>query len=395
MTSPVPVPAGGAGSVAPPRIPAQRDGSAAPPRVRRGRRANLWTTIVLGVAVVVLAYAPFAVYTSITDDLVTLFILVTIASMWNLLAGYAGLVSIGQQAYIGLGAYAVLQFSDWGVQPYVGVIAAAVACAIIAVPTSLLAFRLRGDYFAVGTWVIAEVYHLLVERDGSLGGGSGRSLTTLSSIDSSVREALTYWVALGVTVLTVAGCYVLLRSRLGLALTAIRDDETAARSVGVTVSLAKRLVYLVSAAGCGAAGGLLIVSSLNVQPDAIFSVQWSAYMIFIVIIGGLGYMEGPILGAIVFFALQQSLSSYGVWYLVLIGVIAMASVLWLPRGLWGAVAARTDVRLFPVGYVVHTPTLRERLGRRVTRAPASIGAPPADDPAGQPAEPDDTDRSTA
>jgi hypothetical protein len=118
-------------------------------------------------------------------------------------------------------------------------------------------------------------------------------------------------------------------------------------------------------------------------------------MIFIVIIGGLGYMEGPILGAIVFFALQQSLSSYGVWYLVLIGVIAMASVLWLPRGLWGAVAARTDVRLFPVGYVVHTPTLRERLGRRVTRAPASIGAPPADDPAGQPAEPDDTDRSTA
>src|SRR5262249_29592128 len=115
---------------------------------------------------------------------------------------------------------------------------------------------------------------------------------------------------------------------------------------------AKRLVYLVAAAGAGAGGGLLVVSSLNVQPDAIFSVQWSAYMIFIVIIGGMGYMEGPILGTILFFALQQAFSDYGVWYLVLLGVIAMASALWLPRGLWGAVAARTDFRLFPGGYVV-------------------------------------------
>jgi len=265
---------------------------------------------------------------------------------------------VGQQAYVGLGAYGVLLFSDWGVETYLGVLVSALACALIALPTSLLAFRLRGDYFAVGTWVIAEVYHLAIERDASLGGGSGRSLTTLSNIDASFREALTYWVALGVTVATVVACYLLLRSRLGLALTAIRDDETAARSAGVPVTRAKRLVYLVSAAGCGAGGGLLVVSSLNVQPDAIFSVQWSAYMIFIVIIGGMGYMEGPILGTILFIVLQQTFSDYGVWYLVLLGVIAMASALWLPRGLWGAVAARTDVRLFPVGYVVRDAPAR-------------------------------------
>jgi branched-chain amino acid transport system permease protein len=323
--------------------------------VRRGNRATVGTTIGLGVLVVLLAYAPFAVYTSITDDLITLFILVTVSSMWNLLAGYAGLVSIGQQAYIGLGAYAVLQFSDWGVQPYVGVVLAALACAVIALPTSVLAFRLRGDYFAVGTWVIAEVYHLSVEQDNSLGGGSGRSLTTLSGIDPSARDALTYWVALGVTVVAVAGCYLLLRSRLGLALTAIRDDETAARSVGVNVTWAKRIVYLASAAGCGAAGGLLLVSSLNVQPDAIFSVQWSAYMIFIVVVGGMGHLEGPIVGGILFFALQQLLSDYGVWYLVLLGAVAMASAIWLPRGLWGTVTSRSGVKLFPVGYTVTPP----------------------------------------
>src|ERR1043166_6514609 len=118
--------------------------------------------------------------------------LLTMATMWNLLAGYTGLVSIGQQAYIGLGAYAALQLSDWGVQPYLGVFLAAGIAALFALPTSWLAFRLRGDYFAVGTWVIAEVYRLVTVRHSALGGGSGRSLTTLSGIDHSLREAYTY-----------------------------------------------------------------------------------------------------------------------------------------------------------------------------------------------------------
>jgi branched-chain amino acid transport system permease protein len=321
-------------------------------RVRRGGRVSVWSGVGATIVVVVAAYLPFAVYTTVTDALITFLFLVTIASMWNLLAGYAGLVSVGQQAYIGLGSYAVLQFSDWGIQPYIGVFLAAGACAVIALPTSLLAFRLRGDYFAVGTWVIAEVYRLLIVRDNSLGGGSGRSLTTLSTMDQTVREAATYWVALAVAVLSVLGCYLLMRSRLGLALTAVRDNETAARSAGVRIGLAKRIVYLVAAAGCGAAGGVLLVSSLTVVPDAQFSVQYSAYMIFIVVIGGLGYLEGPILGAVVFFALQQLFSSYGTWYLVLVGAIAIATAVLAPRGLWGLLSTRTGAVLFPTGYRV-------------------------------------------
>ena len=143
---------------------------------------------------------------------------------------------------------------------------------------------------------------------------------------------------------------------LGLSLTAVRDNETAAGSVGVDVRRAKRIVYLVSAAGCGAAGGLLLVSSLNVRPDSVFSVQWSAYMIFIVVIGGIGYVEGPLLGAIVFFALQQTLANYGVWYMVLLGTIAIAAAVWLPRGLWGSFSDRYGVRLFPVGYLLTDPS---------------------------------------
>jgi hypothetical protein len=115
----------------------------------------------------------------------------------------------------------------------------------------------------------------------------------------------------------------MLRGRLGLALAAVRDEETAAGSCGVDVHRAKLLVYLVSAVGCGAAGGAIIISSLSVNPDAIFNVQWSAYTIFIVIIGGIGYIEGPLPGAVVLFALQQGLADYGSWYLVILGVIAM------------------------------------------------------------------------
>lgn len=321
-------------------------------RVRRSERSTVVTSGALGLVVLVLAALPYLAYRSVTDTLITFFILLTISSMWNLLAGFGGLVSVGQQAYIGLGAYAVLGLSDAGVQPYLGIPLAALICAVIALPTSLLAFRLRGDYFAVGTWVIAEVFRLVIVRINSLGGGSGRSLTTLSGLDIVVRQALSYWVALGVAVAAMLASYLLLRGRIGLSLTAVRDDEVAARSAGVDVTRAKRVVYLVSAAGCGAAGGVLLVSQLSVQPDFAFSVSWSASMIFIVVIGGLGYLEGALVGTIVYFALQQLLSSYGVWYLVLLGLLAMATAIWMPRGLYGLVIDRIGLRLFPVGYHV-------------------------------------------
>ncbi len=320
--------------------------------VRRGGRTSVWAALGSTAVIAVLAYLPYAVTTSVTGTIVTFLELLAMASMWNLLAGYAGLVSVGQQAYVGLGAYAVLQLSDWGVPPYLGVFLAALVCALIALPTSLLAFRLRGDYFAVGTWVIAEVYHLSVEQDSALGGGSGRALTTLSTVDPVLRQAITYWVALAVCVLSVLGCYLLLRGRLGLALTAVRDNEVAASGAGVSVGWAKRVVYLVAAAGCGAGGGVILVSQLNVAPDSIFSVQFTAYMIFIVVVGGIGTLEGPILGAVVFIVIQQLFAGAGVWYLILLGALAVIVAIRLPHGLWGTISRRFGIRLFNVGYTV-------------------------------------------
>jgi ABC-type branched-subunit amino acid transport system permease subunit len=109
----------------------------------------------------------------------------------------------------------------------------------------------------------------------------------------------------------VTGVYCLLRTSLGLALTAIRDDEVGASGVGVRVLATRRVAYLLAAVGAAAAGGLLAVSQLHVEPTSVFSVQWSAAMIFVCVIGGIGTVEGPILGTIVYFGLQQTLAQYG------------------------------------------------------------------------------------
>jgi branched-chain amino acid transport system permease protein len=318
----------------------------------RVQRATLPSRIGLGVglvAVVVLALGPLWALDSVLRTLISVFTLLALAQMWNLLAGYAGLVSIGQQAYVGLGAYGLLFCADTlGLPLLVSVLVAGVAGTLIAVPTALLAFRLRGGYFAIGTWVIAEVYRLVVTNISQLGGGSGLTLRAASAVDRTTRLYLTYELALAVGIGAVAVTYLLLRRRLGLALTAIRDSEQSAQSLGVPVFRTKFAVYLVAAFGCSLAGAVIYLNLLRVQPEAAFSVNWTAFMIFIVVIGGVGTIEGPIIGTIVFFVLQETLSGYGAWYLVLLGAVAVVVTLMARRGLWGLVADRTGWSLFPV-----------------------------------------------
>ena len=168
--------------------------------------------------------------------------------------------------------------------------------------------------------------------------------------------------------LAIGGVYFLLRSRVGLVLTAIRDDERAARSSGVRVGLARLLVFIVAAAGCGAAGGVLAIEQLQVVPGTsggVFSVQWTAEMAFAVIIGGIGTIEGPIVGTIVYMVLQQTLQSYNAWYLIVLGIVAIVIALFARRGLWGTVDERFNIRLFPVGYHLWAPG--ERRGEAARR----------------------------
>ncbi|MET1037860.1 MAG: branched-chain amino acid ABC transporter permease [Aeromicrobium sp.] len=319
---------------------------------RGGRRAMLGLGAMTAAVLFMALWVPYNVSLGALTDLVGLFVLIILATTWNLLAGYGGLVSIGQQAYVGAGGYGVIYVADAvGLPLLVAVLAAGVVCALLAVPTSFLVFRLVGGYFAIGTWVVAEVFKLVTTQIDALGGGSGLSLEAFRGVDRVDRVATVYWLGLALAVLVVAGTYGLMRSRIGLALLAIRDDPTAAASLGVSVRRSQRLVYVLSSAGAGLAGALIAVNTLRVAPDSIYSVNYSAFMIFIVVIGGLGTIEGPIIGSVIFFVLQQQLAQQGTWYLVALGVVAIVIVLVAPRGLWSLVS-RGRFSIFPVGFRV-------------------------------------------
>ncbi|MGQ2914674.1 branched-chain amino acid ABC transporter permease [Microbacterium aurantiacum] len=321
------------------------------PRIRRFTPASTLGTSGFLVAVMVLAVLPYYVALSASRELTNLFIYVILATSWNLLAGYGGMVSIGQQAYIGIGAYSLVALAGiMGLNQLLVIPIAAVIGALVALPVSYLVFRLAGGYFAVGTWVIAEVARLVTIRFPELGGGAGISIPPMQDVDRDVRIAIGYWAALVVAVVVVAAVVFLVRSRVGLGLTAVRDEPVAASTSGVDVVASKRLVFVIAAAAAGAAGALVAISTLNVQPNSVFSVQWSAYMIFIVVIGGIGSIEGPIIGAVIFWALQALLADLGEFYLIGLGVIGIVMVLVAPQGVWGLVSRRRRVHLFPIGY---------------------------------------------
>jgi branched-chain amino acid transport system permease protein len=333
-------------------------------RVTRSRRNVAWTGLGALVVVVVLALFPYIVYAGTTTIMVQGFIILTLASMWNLLAGYAGLVSVGQQAFVGLGAYFVLILALHGMSPFAALPVAAIGCGVAALPLWWLVSRLRSGYFAIATWVLAATVMLFIEKFSSIGGGTGMPLPGVTGYSPTLLTADTYWAGLAVTVIALAAVYLLLRGRLGLVLTAIRDDEVAARSSGARVGLARLLVFVVAGIGCGAAGGVLAISQLQVQPGAVFSVQWTAEMAFAVIIGGIGTIEGPILGTIVYIVLQQTLQSYNAWYLIILGLVAIVIALFARRGLWGLIDDHLHIRLFPVGYWLWAPGSGGRRGLR-------------------------------
>ena len=335
-------------------------------------RASRIAAIAAPLVIVGLAALPAFAGRAVLQDLFFVFTMLALAQYWNLLAGYAGLVSIGQQAFVGLGAYALFAATiAGGLDPLLAILVAGLVAALFALPTALIVFRLSGAYFAIGTWVAAEVYRLVFAQVKQLGGGTGTSLgpditnhmaglkwiaATFDVRASAARDIATYWLALALLLGTLALVYLLLRSRRGLALAAIRDSERAAESVGVDAFKTKLLVYVLTAFGTGMVGALIYFQKARISPDAAFSVlDWTAYVIFIVVIGGIGTLEGPILGAIILYFMQDYLSGFGSWYLIALGLLAAAAMLVAPKGLWGFAAKRFDLEIFPI---------RRRVGSR-------------------------------
>jgi branched-chain amino acid transport system permease protein len=320
--------------------------------VERGTRVSAAAAIVFALLLVVLASAPWWCGRGWLSVLVEVFYFIALAQMWNLLAGYAGVISLGQQAFLGLGGYAFFFLAKiWDWHPLLALVAAGCVGALVAVPSAIVVLRMHGAYLAIGTWVFAEVFRLVFAEITELGAGSGTSLpvqvASVFNLPVIGRDGSLYLLSLLFAVLSLALSYWLLCTRYGLALTSIRDNERAARTCGVDAARLKLYVFVGAAFGTALTGALIYLTKLRISPGAAFDPNWTSYLIFIVVIGGIGTIEGPVIGTIVFFLLRQYLSDYGSWYLITIGGLAVIVMLKMPRGMWGEFAARTSISLFP------------------------------------------------
>ena len=305
---------------------------------------------------------------AVVQDLFGILTLLVLAMNWNMLAGFAGLVSVGQQAFVGIGAYAMFAaIILLKLDPLLGVLIGGLAAALFAVPMAFFVFRLNGAYFAIGTWVVADIVKLAMGQWKALGGGTGTSLpkgttrdmfgvdavkTLLGVSGAAAADAITYWLMLTLAVVLLLASYLFLRSRMGLGLQAIRDNENAARSVGVDPVKLKAWVFLLTAFGTGICGALAFIQITRITPDAAFAViDWTAFVIFITVIGGIGTLPGPIAGVVVFYALQRLLADYGTVYLIVLGLIGIGIMLLARRGLWGLFTDRTGIDLLPLRHL--------------------------------------------
>ncbi|WP_404405135.1 branched-chain amino acid ABC transporter permease [Pelagibacterium halotolerans] len=267
-------------------------------------------------------------------------VLLFLAQMWNLLAGYGGQVSLGHQAFVGMGAYALFFIANnTALSPWLVLLIVPVLVGLIAIPLGAIVFNLKHAYFAIGMWVVAEIAQALTFRAEWLGGSFGMVLRPNGEIFAGNPEQLIFFIgAFGCVALMVA-LRRFLGSPLGLALLCVRDNEPAAASAGVNVYVLYLFVFALSAGGCAAAGALFYMTALYVAPADAFQVNWAVAMMFIAVVGGLGTLAGPVLGVAIFIGLRETMAAFGFsggTYWIVMGVIAIATLLLAPRGLWPA-----------------------------------------------------------
>ncbi len=316
---------------------------------------------VFAAAVLAMVAAPFLFSANHLVLLTEFMSMLVLAIMWNLLAGYADIVTVGQHAYVGVGAYAFFAFTAlMDLNSYLSIQLSGLIALAIAVPTMGLVFRLRTAYLAIGTWVVAELLMLAAGKLTAWGGGSGTSLpiSIILSFGRARDERLAniYWLAFGLAALAMLVTYFLLRSRIGIGLTAMRDNEEGAATIGVNITYARILCFLGTAPFLGMAGAIITLQKLRIAPPASFSIiDWTVFIIFNVVIGGIGSFEGPIIGTIIYFILRQYLAGLGAWHLILIGTFSIVIILIEKRGLWGLIRRLLPDDLIPIA---HKPSAR-------------------------------------
>jgi len=308
---------------------------------------RLTTLASIAVLVVLALFPVIGVPLNWLNYLFIFFIYLALASMWNLLAGYTGLICLCPHAFVGLAGYTLAIGTQVGVPFQVGLIAGAGVAALFALIISYPVFRMRGIYFAIGTLILPEALKAWFnfwrpvgnEYQGMGAGYSVKGVAGFTLVD-------TYWLALAIAAASIFVVYVILRARLGLGLTAIRDNENTAASSGVNIFRLKLSSFLIAAFIMGLAGAAYFIFSPRIQPSGGFSISWLLLPLMATVIGGEGTEEGPIIGAAVVTFLRFLLADYGAWSLVIQGIILIVVVVLLPQGIAGLLR-RVGVYRFP------------------------------------------------
>ena len=263
--------------------------------------------------------------------LIQIFLYCAMASMWNLMSGFTGMTSLGQQSFIGVAGYTMaVVTATFGLSFGLGLLVGGVIGAVLALVLSLILFRMRGMYFAVATWVIAEAIKTFFTSWGFVNKGGGMS------VSGRPDRTVIYLMSLALCVAALVVIYLLLKSRIGLGLTAMRDDADAASSVGVNIFRSKLLCFVICGLFTALGGGLYYLNNVSIYPTSGFSISWTVALVFIVIIGGIGTMAGPIVGTIIYVLLDEVLAKLpSGWPNIVLGLIAILVILFLPDGIVG------------------------------------------------------------
>ncbi len=257
--------------------------------------------------------------------------LAALALAWNVMAGYGGLVSLAVAAFVGIGSYATAKLSissGFGLIPSIlagGGFAVAFA-ALVSVPM----FRFRGLYFTIGSLVLAQALAIFMVNYNGLGGNSGLTLTNVVPTGGEL-----YQLALGCVVIAVVGTVLVVRGRLGLGLMAVRDDEDVAERVGVATFRTKLISFLLSAFVMGLIGGIQAQKLGQIEPHGSFALSWTIDAINAAIIGGIGTIIGPMVGAVIIVELSERLADYPETHLMIVGGLLIAIIRFAPAGVWG------------------------------------------------------------
>jgi len=300
---------------------------------------------VLAVVVLVLLAQPFWGNSYINSILNLFFIYLSLAQMWNLLGGYTGLVSLGQQAFIGLGGYSIALLAQVYKLPMaLGVGTAIVVTIIFALIISLPILKMKGVYFTIGTWIVAEALSIFFVNWMFVNAGRGYNI----NVAYHMNMVYFYYFCLVVGIGSIVLVCLILRSKLGLALMAMRDNESAAEVRGINLYRMKLISFVIAACWTSITGCAIALNSARVVPSATFSIEWTVSMVFIVIIGGIGTIEGPIIGGVIYIFLRQYLINYPGYSNIILGAIAIILIIAAPKGIMGYLHDRMGWELIPI-----------------------------------------------